>query len=510
MARKSNFIKLLYILKNNNSYIYDKFTKLEIKEWLKYKIKIYPLIGSLIIKICKESSFKGRYIDATHRDQFIIEVIHFIYLILLESRKTPFNIIYNINIYFYLFYKIIIDFFKSIIKSSFEYRYEFDPNNKYIIIYGFPSHAFNYSQKIETVNFSLAEYLVKKYGTNQGYNFLTINEFKRDYGNKLTSDSILNLYRQSPIKKINYFRLFYNFFESIFKLFLSFFNKNTYLSVYELILNNNSKSLENLLSNNDNIVTLYKLATNSLGAINYKNKFHYKIVNYVYSQNFCECPTKYLNKYPHEDIFEASDFSIDAFLAYGGAVGYTNIWSYLNTYRKNNGLAYTDSSLISKETDCLIGYQNLNLNNIQFKYILLFDIPPYSQESSIYNHIIGNKILSYNVLQSFIREIVIFAKQRNYKIVLKPKFNLNKYSAEYKKLLTTENIIVSDPYCKSDELIKNSEIVINIPYSTTKIVSEFYGKPSIFFLPGFLEFDFKDYNFENIVFGIKGLNNLEF
>lgn len=375
---------------------------------------------------------------------------------------------------------LLIRYLKSLLKSAFIY----DSNyyKKSIVSYGFPQHAFSYSvNKSNGPRFSYGEYLINKYDLNF-YEHISISTYNRNKSPVKLETTLLKSH--TPLVKFKFFNLIANFVGDFFYLIKSINFSNFFLKIIEITFHNESRSLSHLIDSND-IYRVYKLATANMGILPYINRYHHKIFNYVYSQNFCEFPTRFLNSNnPNCTAYDLADFSVDAFLAFGPAVGYTNIWSYVNNIKKCNGMDVVESQYIQSQEHCLVGYECVDTEvKVDSKYILYFDVNPYS-DNDWKHHLLGNIFLNFDLVKSNILDILVAAKSGGYKVVLKPKYDLSKYSSEYINILKKFNdiLIILNPYQRYESYLLNASIILNHPYTTTKILAEYYSDKSYFYL----------------------------
>ncbi len=477
-------------------------------DWCSYKSSNYRLNNQILFKSIREVKLNSTIIGDDYVNQFIIDCLGLITDQIIVSRRSI-NLKYGRNYFFFAIFLRLLSYlsfryFKSLIKSIYVYNQKF--SKKVIVSYRFPYHAFSFSDNNNCgPKFSYGEYLKSKYNFVE-YQHIGMGTYFRQTFSGTYFDNFLKYHKLS--NNFNYINPILFFLNNIYYFFKTGSFSTFLFKIIEIIYHNESKSLSALMDKND-IERIYKMATVNIGLLPYMDKYHHKIFNYVYSQNFCEFPTRFLNSNnPSCQDYDIGDFSIDAFLAFGPAVGYTNIWNYVSDYKKKYGIYSSKSSHIELQTHCQIGFENDSIkNNIDYPYILYFDINPYFTDDWKY-HLLGNIFLTYDLVKDNIIDICTVARLKGYKVLLKPKYDLVKYSKEYLNLLDQfkDVLIFLNPYSRSENYLKNSKIILNHPYTTTKILGEYYNKNSFFYLStSNADLIDKKYLDNNFIVGVKDL-----
>lgn len=121
------------------------------------------------------------------------------------------------------------------------------------------------------------------------------------------------------------------------------------------------------------------------------------------------------------------------------------------------------------------------------KSILVFDVQPH-RDLLYQMHVVVPEYFVPEIVNKFLEDIYFVAQQYQYYLILKRKRHigniLNKrYKSLVDKLAKSEFFISIDPDIAAIRLIKQSDIVISLPFTATAITAKKEGKISIFYDP---------------------------
>lgn len=139
-------------------------------------------------------------------------------------------------------------------------------------------------------------------------------------------------------------------------------------------------------------------------------------------------------------------------------------------------------------------YSNKTLDDPNKKYIAVFDVQPLRD---LFFILAGANIRYYvpEVAVNFLEDIISVSAGLNLQVVVKRKREIGKYlHSSYKSYIKRQaklqNCIFVDPMTPPEEIIKQSELVISMPYTSTAILAKQMGKNSIYYDPlGVIEKD---------------------
>ena len=131
--------------------------------------------------------------------------------------------------------------------------------------------------------------------------------------------------------------------------------------------------------------------------------------------------------------------------------------------------------------------KNIVFPKVNKKYITIFDITP-SEEFYSCNSLVNMNYRNFESSQLFLLDLYKISEFFNYSIVWKRKRKFDYvHSREYIKFCKMfelrDNIYIIDSEASAFRIIKESEIVISIPFTSTAFIAKHFGKKSIFYDP---------------------------
>lgn len=271
------------------------------------------------------------------------------------------------------------------------------------------------------------------------------------------------------------------------------------------------------------IRTVYVLPFNDVGLLRYE-ELSSTIRTYNYSHNIFIPPSRMQHAY--ESVWEMpldailSDVPISAFCLSGLAIGFTDVFTQLNDV-KNILNARVGCKLPIEGTTqppqrpVLLGYEvpHKKSDNGSSKCVAVFDVPPETKEIQLSRSLIGDRTCDNDVIAEFLLESLETCISEGLRVILKPKYSLSNYDMEYQTLLEGffrrfgDSLTVANPYSRMVPLLVSVDACISAPYTSTKLVAEALGKPSIYFMPEIYRRSFRDASSTRVVFGRSELSS---
>lgn len=216
------------------------------------------------------------------------------------------------------------------------------------------------------------------------------------------------------------------------------------------------------------------------------------------------------------DINQAiSEINPDAWKLDSPMVGFTEINSYLDSLRKtiNKKFSYklkVNNFINEKQIPVMIGYKTSEKLKIvkQKKIVAFFDAPPETTEEALLKNFVGWPLYELKFIKVIFEDILSTCMIENFQVLFKPKYSLANYKSSYREFLENlkiryeDNLIIMSPYTNARNIFTNADVVISIPYTSTKFFAEKHNIPSIFYYPKAVEhlYDYGKYD-KGLVFG---------
>jgi hypothetical protein len=526
--------------------------------WSEFKMQTYEHLNKLVFEWVSSSDFSTDTISENSGRQLLLDALHEIIFEHYEKRLNIYDTCVRLGIlsersFTYLSLMVsYAGFFRrcaSAVYASLKCR-TFKLNtkaaSKVVFAIGFPEHAFSVGNSnvndqrtvAHTLHSSFGEYFLETYrpeATNT--TLITIDEYVRaSKSREQKSGSDLPLLEQNA-KTVSRYKTGSRWSALVIvwqllasarqlielgqRLFKSR-NRNWLANIFYFIYWSRSISYFRMAERVGGCVeAIYALPFGApLGLIPYIESSRAKLVYFNYSQNLCEPPTKYLNlgRVFHQtwDARAAmADMSPDAWRVCGKAVGFNDVFEYMNSFRNymNSHFGYrlplNDDSQ-PPQLPMMLGYETVEKNpKVQpGKYIVVFDVPPEEHRSQYMRHFCGSPFGGAKVVEEFLNDLAKSCRINGFRLVLKPKYSLDNYSPEYRKFLFgLREIYGSDfgllsPYSRIDVILSGASASVNMPYTSTKIICDWIRVPSVYYLPLRLRWS----NQNQIIFGEMELN----
>lgn len=142
--------------------------------------------------------------------------------------------------------------------------------------------------------------------------------------------------------------------------------------------------------------------------------------------------------------------------------------------------------------------------------VVVFDIQPHRESlSQTYDGAV--EYFTSNVVNKFLEDIHFSCKKNGLIMILKRKRNSNLIDKRYRTLLEnfsqSENFISIDPDVSAFRLIKETDVIISMPFTAPSIIAKNYGKSALYYDPiGIIQKDDRGAHGVQILTGLKELD----
>ena len=513
----------------------DDNNELQLNKWVEIRNETYLALNELVFRRVGELQFATTLIDADAVRQLILNSLSEVAEDHIKVRLKIYHLcrslkLLNVNLYcfisFICFYiKTISKVLKGTVFSLKSYSLKsinIDPAVRIVIAVGFPRHSFSleknqFKSTEENGKFypSFAEYLKDTHITKEDrVKLISCNEYERLSKEKENDSHFVNSVADVPVT-LDRIKLAPKFLPAriISRVFLAggmlrsciFTSRQCFsVGIFYYISWCRSIGLNEIFAKlDDRIDAIYALPfSNKLGVIPVEKNKNRKLIFYNYSHNMGVPPNSFL----HRCNEYSSKFKLEVAMAEmpptlwrisGEAVGFTDIYEYLNSFRiyLNSHFGYRlplNTGRQSPQKPVMIGFerkQNSISEKKDIRYVLVFDVPPETPEEYFGSHFAGNHLGQFEVVKSFIDEVLDVCIERDFKVLLKPKYSLSNYVPEYGEYLselstTHENSFeVLDPYASIGPAISLAVASIAMPYTSIKLVGDCAGVKSTYYLP---------------------------
>jgi hypothetical protein len=413
-------------------------------------------------------------------------------------------------IYLKILFLLVIRLLKSLASLFLKINFSnevFKGKNDINILLSFPSHSFSVSNNKNERSFSSFGELHQKKLKN--INILSVNEYVRKSKKLESTVPKQNLLSDKKLKRSiskNNFSLIY-FFTNLRKL-MKLIHKGIWqrklpcLALLNLAINIRLIPYKNLfdkLNRNKKIKSIYSLMFSEFEFLSFDEKYKKYYSMFSYSDNSL-IPLYNLDK---SDSVNNKDFifsSVTGICHTFGMISHTKIVQ--NFLKKNLNLpnSYFPTS---DYIPCVLGYESRFLNNQNYKpSILIFDVPEETIDSQLSRSVYGDLVVEKFFLNNFFGDFLSVVKNYDIKIFYKPKYSIenlqNKdhfYSIIDKFSKTIgDNFYIINPYDRLEDTMNRSNLVINIPYTSTYSFALSLGLNSYYFIPTKYAAYFKKFN----------------
>jgi hypothetical protein len=370
---------------------------------------------------------------------------------------------------------IFVGIIKNVIKILFKNHIEL--NNK-IIFFSAPKNSL----------------IITTFNSNISY--LTIGDyFYKNYPNQELKE--IEKLRHYSIKFFNItkFLVSFNKFFVIYKGSKEF---NCYY-LYHYLMIFYSLSNEDIYKSLDKNVLVFNLASSVVhGLYRYDKQSYEKFNEISYSQNWTAWPTKYLNN-PELQVesinpkFALMEYSVDCYVGWGMAAGFTNIYDNSKKIKLALNKAYRwDLPIVENiyfEQPILLGFNPKNkvkISNDSFN-IMIYDVFPSSYRDSLSGSFTGVAGYDFDFCMKFYLDILSFTKHNNVKIFTKLKYGKHRYNDKMitflSELSKKGELTLLDSDVNLEDSYRNIDLVICMPYVSMKIFYEHMHIKSIYYSP---------------------------
>lgn len=451
-----------------------------------------------INRICKaflesqKSSYNQRVV-LLHQLGFIIRLCYRIR----TKNYRKFNFFKKNYIIFACFLILRLQIFYRLLKVFKRFGLRFNlldkVSNKFIVVINMPKHAFNYVRHQANVHSSFGEYFVNHYGKD--YDIVSLDEYVRSSATVedivKAEDDLASLER----KIINSSRKVKAYFQDL-RYFLQQISVNKIFSIFgnlHLIFVIDSIRYEKVL--------LSSYCSNAFAPI-FSDLFCYhdavskKVHAVMYADNIIVPP------FFSEGLSESFNGSSKDFLSQMNPsllackqkyIGHSKVYPqiYYGFLRYFFGKTSCEVSFPTKSSPVILGFEKRFNHEKEFQgTIVIFDNPPELTQKQNERSLTRDFTVDFKFLEEFYLDILAVATQNNYKVIVKPKYDLENYSVlgyrDFLKCLEKKygkQIIIVNPYTRMLDVVQHSDLVLNHPGTSSKNFSEFYGKLSYFYVP---------------------------
>ncbi len=277
--------------------------------------------------------------------------------------------------------------------------------------------------------------------------------------------------------------------------------------------------LINLSRQNISVGRIFVAPFNELGVNRLSGVYKDLYVGYSYSTNIFIPPLhgNYTAGSQMPGINEIlADLEVGALYLTGPAIGFDGVYDVVDRIKSRLNKLFHICLPISGKVRCedkpfMMGFEKHLEEGLRRdrNLIAVFDVPPESRETQLSRALVGDRICDYSIIEEFLVQTISACVSAGFSVVYKPKYSLSNYEPRYLMFLEnlrkeyTDKLIIVDPYVNLIELSRILLGAINIPYTSTKIVVERLGKPSIYFVPDAVREGFQDGDV------VKGQKNLD-
>jgi len=402
----------------------------------------------------------------------------------------------------WLYTQLLKSYVSQIFSTPFEFQIDKDVLGKRInFTIGFPQHSFNYKKNLTSFPSSFAEYLVLSRIEADKQDFLISldgyqrKSIKKD-GSTYSVDSeihsleVINAEKKISIKSILE-RLRY-----IFQILTDFRQQSTALYFAEcsqrMLIISHLIFIEKM-KNYNQVIKVYILPFSDYLMLPFSKEVKGHSNVYFYSDNMLIPPTAFLfDGLLQEKLNKFEDGNYSSIYGIKGAAGFVRVNNYLNKIAHDIFLGQEkEGPIIEKELPSMLGFERLlKVEEFHEAYVVsIFDVPPESAFLQFCRSATADKTSDIEFVSEFLSDFKNESFNSDVKFLYKPKYSLMNYSEDYRALITSlkdfmgKSLIILDPYVRVGDIIEKSDLVVSLPYTSTKRFAEFYGKKSLYYVP---------------------------
>lgn len=489
MTEKLFLIALIKILLTPDLKNIKSLDKLQISGKNHFNLRINRLCKKYFSRIDEDEGVKVKALFLTG---FIIRLIYkyrlgrIAKLKLIIKKKLYVNIVYLcLKIHFFI--RLLL----SLKNLGYVYHHTYNLKSKVILAADFPSHAFSFnSENDDKTCSSFAEFIVRQHGNNLC--LATLDEYVRFSKSKEAKDTqefskSRNLKRIKLLKKFSFFQFLRHLIELIrdssFKGLSSIFNLLREINLID------SLRYQKIIAQ-INCEAFYILPFSKFNF--YEDGILGSLTTFQYSENFIVPPFQDKNIQDNlEWSYIMSIVNPAALQSSYDAVGFVSLSSKVSNKLAEELVGHTlRHNQSSPELPVAIGYEC----DFKFKeeglFVAIFDNPSESLATQFARSITGDITANEDFIKAFLVETFQAAIECGFKVLFKPKYSLLSSASEsYTKMLAPllkkyeNNIVLVDPYARLGDVMKAANLVVSLPFTSTKTFADFMGIPSFYYAP---------------------------
>ncbi len=481
----------------------------EISQSVEYQIYKKELLNKRINRICKnylrynkaQKSSNIRFLYITGY------LIRYLYKLRIDN-FFGFNFFNKkiIKVYYYFYYiKFIFIFrlFFSIRKIGFKYHLDLNININndslpVIIVADFPAHAFEFSKRESPSTFSsFGEYLFEKYGSN--FFLVSLDEYLRK--SKVSCDKTIASAQQNITRMCLGARFSPKLFFYNFRSLVSNFSFRNITTIYGCLYTNffiNSIRYK-LIIEESKCKSFYVMPFSDFNYFSDDIIKNFTVIQY--SENFVVPP--FVSHISDKRLDSISGILNPSSLSCRcSSIGFVSFYSEMSRNLLN--FLLTSDVDIKKQTcdfPMSLGFETyLEKNQLKGQFISFFDNPPETLAKQLSRSIYGDLTANQDFVEDFLFEILTVAEELGFQVLFKPKYALSNYvDTNYLQFLISlkyrfpDILIMLDPYTRLGDIIDMSDVVISLPFTSTKTFADHMKKNSYYYVPEkyFIYFDNK-------------------
>lgn len=418
-----------------------------------------------------------------------------------------FNFIDSVNLkcviaIIFLYIQLLKNYVSQIFSIPFKFQIDENLAGKNVsFVIGFPNHSFNFKKNSKNYPSSFAEYFIKAKAEIPEKNLIiSLDEYHR----KSISKESSRLFWDTDISRLDTIKSSKKFcitslYEKVKNLAEIIFQSNIrFFGIYllECALKMSSISHQNFIQKIgkcNQVIDVYILPFSEYLMLPFCKELQKKCNIYYYSDNILIPPaSSNFDFITTEDVDKFNDGNYSSFCGLSNASGFLRANNYLKKMAEDIFFKEKQKeSLVLEEMPSMLGFESLlKVDGLSEVYtVSIFDVPPESGFQQFCRSASGDKTSDIEFVSDFLNDIKSSLFELNIRVLYKPKYSLSNYVDEYQSLIASlgnsmeKRFIVLDPYVRVGDIIEKSDLVVSMPYTSTKRFADYYGKKSIYYVP---------------------------